>query len=135
MSKYYKLSDDTIDTFNEILKKKLLSTCINFEFIGCETQKCLIKINKIPENYLFIIGKELLVSINEDVMLNFDNESIEILIEQEIDKISINMDSGKIKMIKPDLTTFSGLVEKWGLDKISRALQIEILSIDKNIEI
>ena len=65
--------------------------------------------------------------MNEDLMNVFDEESIEILIEQEIDKISVNLDTGKIKMIKPDLTTFSSLINKYGIEKIARANKVEEL--------
>jgi hypothetical protein len=57
----------------------------------------------------------------------FDEESIQILIEQEIDKISVNMDTGKIKMVKPDLNTFSSLINKYGIEKIARANKVEEL--------
>ena len=69
----------------------------------------------------------MLVSINEDLISVFDEESIEILIEQELDKISINMDSGKVKLIKPDLTTFSSLINKYGIEKIAKANKVEEL--------
>ena len=37
------------------------------------------------------------------------------------------METGKIKMIKPDLTTFSSLINKYGIEKIARANQVEEL--------
>jgi len=126
MSKFYNLSEDTIKTFNNIFKKKAFPVDVKFLFLGCE-QKGLIKIEKITDKYAFVTEKELLISINDDLMSVFDDESIEILIEQEIDKISIHMDSGKIKMVKPDLTTFSSLISKYGIDKIVKANQVEEL--------
>ena len=69
--------------------------------------------------------------MNEDLMNVFDDESIQILIEQEIDKVSINIETGKIKLIKPDLTTFSSLINKYGIDKISRANSIELLTSEQ----
>ena len=57
----------------------------------------------------------------------FDDESVTILIEQEIDKIMIEVESGKIKLIKPDLSTFSALVTKYGIKKIARANQVQDL--------
>ena len=90
-------------------------------------QKNLIKISKISDQFSFLMEKELLVSINEALMLVFDEESVEILIEQEIDKISVNIDTGKIKLVKPDLTTFSSLINKYGIDKIARANKVEEL--------
>jgi hypothetical protein len=127
MAKFYKISDDTINTFKSVFTKKSFPFNVGFEFVGCESQKNLIKISKLPDQFSFVLEKELLVQINEDLMNVFDEESIEILIEQEIDKISVNMDTGKIKMVKPDLNTFSSLINKYGIDKIARANKVEEL--------
>lgn len=127
MSNFYSLQDDTIQHFNSVFKKKAFPVDMRFQFIGNSKQKKLITISKIPDSYGFILDKELLVSINEDIMAVFDEESIGILIEQEIDKISINIDSGKLKMIKPDLTTFSSLINKYGIEKIAKANNLEEL--------
>jgi hypothetical protein len=127
MSKFYKISDDTISIFKSTFSKKSFPFNVGFEFVGCESQKTLIKISKMPDQFSFILEKELLVQINEDLMQVFDTESIQILFEQEIDKISVNMDTGKIKMVKPDLTTFSSLINKYGIEKIARANKVEEL--------
>ena len=100
---------------------------IQFQFEGDEKQKELIKVSVIPPKFSFIIGKDLLVSINEDVMNAFDEESITILFEQEIDKININIETGKIKLNKTDLNTFSSLVNKYGVEKVARANKVEEL--------
>lgn len=127
MSKFYNLSEDTIDIFNEVFKKKSFPVDVKFQFVGCESQKNLIKISKIPDQFAFLLDRELLVTMNEDLVNVFDDESVQILIEQEIDKVSINIDTGKIKLIKPDLTTFSSLITKYGIEKIARANQVEEL--------
>lgn len=127
MSKFYNLSDDTIQTFKDVYDKKPFSIKVNFEYIGSESQKNLIKISKIPDQYNFLMSKDLLVTINEDLISVFDDESVSILIEQELDKVSVTIDSGKIKMVKPDLNTFSGLINKYGIEKVGRANKVEEL--------
>jgi hypothetical protein len=127
MSKFYSLSDETIGTFKSIFNKKSFPFNVGFQFVGSESQKNLIKISKMPDQFAFILEKELLISINDDLMSVFEEESIQILMEQEIDKISVNMDTGKIKMIKPDLTTFSGLINKYGIEKVAKANKVEEL--------
>ena len=127
MSKFYQVSEETITTFKTIFNKKSFPFNVGFEFVGSESQKNLIKISKMPDQFAFILEKELLVTINDDLMSVFDEESIQILMEQEIDKISVNMDTGKIKMIKPDLTTFSGLINKYGIEKVAKANKVEEL--------
>ena len=119
--KHYQLSQDAKDKFYEIFNKKSFPLSVKFQFIGNEKQKNLIKVSKLTDQYAFLLDKELLVSINENLLSIFDDESITILIEQEIDGVSIDMDSGKIKMIKPDLSTFSALVTKYGIKKIAKA--------------
>ena len=127
MSKFYEVSQDTKDVFLKVFNKKSFPLAINFQFVGCENQKSLIKISKLSDQYIFLLNQELIVQVNEDLMSVFEDESITILIEQEIDKISIDTQSGKIKMIKPDLTTFSSLITKYGVDKVARANQVEEL--------
>jgi hypothetical protein len=127
MSKFYEVSQDTQDTFYQVFNKKTFPLSVKFQFVGSETQKTLIKISKLPDQYSFLLEKELMVMVNEDLMSVFDDESITILIEQEIDKVSIDTQSGKIKMIKPDLTTFSSLISKYGVDKVAKANQVEDL--------
>ena len=127
MSKFYEVSEDTIDTFNKVFNKKSFPIAIKFQFVGSESQKTMIKISKLPDQYVFIMEKELIVIINEDLMSVFDDESITILIEQEIDKVSIDIQSGKIKMIKPNLSTFSSLITKYGVEKVTKANGVEEL--------
>lgn len=127
MSKFYDVSEETISTFKTIFNKKSFPFNIGFQFVGSESQKNLIKISKMPDQFVFILEKELLVTINDELMNVFDEESVQILMEQEIDKISVNMDTGKIKMIKPDLNTFSGLINKYGIEKVAKANKVEEL--------
>jgi hypothetical protein len=75
-----------------------------------------------------MLRKHILVSINETLMSKFDDEFINILFEQEIDKIHFDLEKGKVKLVKPDISTFSSLIKKWGIEKISRANQLADLS-------
>lgn len=131
MDKFYDLSQDAKDAFFEVFNKKSFPINVKFQFIGNEKQKELVKISKVSDQYAFILQKELLVSINEDLLSVFDEESISILMEQEIDKININVESGKIKLVKTDLNTFSSLVNKYGVEKVARANKVEELYQDQ----
>lgn len=127
MDRFYDLSQDTIDDFYNIFNQKSFPISLNYQFIGDSKQKTLIKITKVADDYSFILQKELKVSINEDLLTAYDQESITILFEQEIDKININLDSGKVKLLKTDLNTFSSLVNKYGVEKVARANKVEEL--------
>ena len=127
MDNFYELSEDTISKFFEVFNKKTFPVSIKFQFEGDEKQKELIKISVVPPKFQFIIGKDILISINEDILNVFDDESVTILLEQEIDKINMNIETGKIKLVKTDLNTFSSLVNKYGVEKVARANKVEEL--------
>jgi hypothetical protein len=127
MDNFYELSEDTISKFFEVFNKKTFPVSIKFQFEGDEKQKELIKISVVPPKFQFIIGKDILISINEDILNVFDDESVTILLEQEIDKINMNIETGKIKLVKTDLNTFSSLVNKYGVEKVAKANKVEEL--------
>ena len=127
MDRFYELSEDTTEEFFNVFNKKAFPVSLKFLFIGDSKQKNIIKITKVPDDYSFALGKELKVTINEELMNAYDDESVEILFEQEIDKININIESGKIKLVRPDLSTFSSLVNKFGIEKVARANKVEEL--------
>jgi hypothetical protein len=131
MDNFYELSEDTINDFFDVFNKKTFPVQIDFQFIGVKKQKQLIKIAKIADDYAFVLKKDLKVTINEDLMDAFDEESRTILIEQEIDKINMNLESGKIKLIGTDFNTFSSIVVKYGVEKVSRANQVEALFVEQ----
>ena len=128
---YYDVDSTTKELFIDIFNRKSFPMNIKFLFQGNSKQKQLLKVSKISDQYAFALGKELLISFNEDLLNVFDDDSITILIEQEIDKININMESGKIKLVGTDLNTFSSIVNKWGVEKVARANKVEELFVEQ----
>jgi hypothetical protein len=126
---WHELSEDVIAKFNEILETKAFAISFKIDFIGNTKQKGLITMKKIPANYAAKLEADLQVIINEDLYDKYnDDEAISILFEQEINKIVPNMETGAIKLSKPDLITFSGLVNKYGVEKICRANEVDTIS-------
>ena len=128
---FYNLSDDTIGSFKDIYNKKAFTVNLNFKYVGSPKQKTLIKISKIPDQYAYLLDSELLISINESLMSVFDEASINILLEQELDKVFVDIQSGKVKLIKPDLSTFSSIINKHGIDAVIKANSVEGLYVSQ----
>lgn len=131
MDKFYELSEDVISKFKDIVSKKSIPVDLKFRFLGATKQKTLIQLSKVSDKYQFITKSDILISINEDLYDKFDEESIDILFSQEIDKISVNMKTGNVTLNKPDLTTFSGIVNKYGIEKVARANQVDELTVSQ----
>lgn len=136
--KFYELGEDTIDVFKTILEEKAIPFKINTLFIGSTKLKKLIEIKKLSDLQSYILGgKEMMVTINEDIMIRMDAESISIQFEEAINGIEVNLNNGKIKVTKPKFAVSPSMIAKHGIEKILRAhsLQDEVMSQKKDMEV
>lgn len=127
-SPYYEVSEDVIDLFKKTLDEKSLPFDVKLKFQGNSKQKYFVEISKIPEKFAWLLDADVLVSFNEDFFYKIDELAQKILIEEEIDKIYVNADTGKLKMLQPDFVSFSGLINKYGPDEVMRAKGLESLT-------
>ena len=121
------LEDDIIEYFNDLKEKLELHVDLKYVYQGDEKQKTLLKIVKIPDRYSVLMKADVLVSFNEKYFDTFDDESKTILIEQELALVSMNIDTGVLKIGKPDLVTSTGIVKKYGVEAVERANQVSAL--------
>lgn len=131
---YYELDQDIIDKFKDIEKEFALSLDFKYVFQANTKQKCLILIKKLPDNLAVLLKSELIVTVNEKYFDLMDDEIIQILFEQEIDKIHPNMEKGTIKLVQPSLKTTSGMVKKYTYEGIERAYETEKLLVESKNE-
>ena len=132
MDRYDKLSEDIQEHFNRVYEKKNFMMNIKFKFISDNKLKQLIKIQKLSDMYQFITNKDVIVLVNEDMFDKMVNEEklIDILFEQELDKIVIVKD--KLKTVKPDISTFSSIIKKYSTEEVMRANQIDTLVTEQS---
>ena len=126
-TKFHDVSEDTREVFDRIVDKQTLPFNIKFHLLSNETQKCLIKINKVSDMYQYITKYDMIVVFNEIYLTALDELSCEILIQQELDRMQCDIQSGKIKMAKPELSTSVGVIKKYGIDDVAKANQLEEL--------
>lgn len=132
--KFIEISDDTQKFFDNILSNIHLPYSLNYQLVNATKQKQVIKIMKVPEVYSFIMKVDMVLCFNEDMFEKLDEKSKEILILQEIDKYTVDIENGRIRANKPDLTTFSGIIKKYGWEDVSRANQLENLLESQNAD-
>ena len=125
--KFEDASEDVIEGFNLILQKLDLPFTFKACYLSSTKQKKMVTMKRLPAEYSKLLDKDVLIVFNESMYQPLDDLSKEILFEQEIAKISLDMENGNIKTVKPDLNTFSGLIKKWGIDAVAKANQVESL--------
>ena len=132
-AKFYEVSEETKKLFLEAYRTKVLVNEIKFVFIGSSKSKQVIKVSKVNDVNSFLLGyKEndavALVTVNEELLESLEDEdSVNILLETEINKLHVDSKSGKLKIVKLDLVTSVGILNKFGQEKIIKATQLEHL--------
>jgi len=135
LSRYFELQDDTIEYFNVVVTGMVMAMRINFKVIGDNKQKSLIQVKKITPVYEFITENQILVTINEDLYdLMSGDDATELLFREALNNIEMNVESGTIKIVKPNLITSSSIVERYGLDAVKRAKDLEKETLEQTEE-
>ncbi len=123
--KYQELDEEIIDVFKKTVSEFNMPIDMRFVFQAVSTQKELIKISKVPEQYTQLVNGDILVQINPLYYDSFDEQTNKILLEVKIDYISFNMDKGTIKLVKPKITVGSGIGSKHGFENVMNAKEAE----------
>lgn len=132
---YHVLDDDTIQMFKEIEEQCAFMTDIKYQFQGNAKSKKLIEIKKIADNYSVLLKADILVIINEDYLMKMDEEIINILVAQELDKVEVDIDKGTIKVKPHAFKANPGLFNKYDSDGVLRANEIQyMLATQKDAE-
>jgi len=132
--KFHEVSQKAEDAFNNVVSKIALPYTINFKLIGNDTQKNLVKLSKVADVYSYLTSLQVLVIFNNTYIDALDDEAVEILIQQELDRLQFNMKTGKISISAPELQTSVGVVKKYGIDEVARANKLEELYAEQKAD-
>lgn len=122
---YESLSDDIITYFKNIESSFAMPMDVKFTFVANSKQKKLINITKISDTFSYLLDSDILVVFNEDYFDNFDEQTKQILIEQEIDKIEFDLEKGTIRIKQPEINTSTGIIEKFTLKLVENANRLQ----------
>jgi hypothetical protein len=133
MERYYELPQETTDLFNDLVKRLAFAFKIEFKLVGDAKLKKLIQITKTQPIMEFLYKHQMYVYINQDLLdlLDVDTEAVEILFMEELNNVMPNAESGKIKMGKPNLNTSTSIIDKYGLDEVKRAKDMERMTMEQ----
>jgi hypothetical protein len=130
--KFDTISPETQEFFDKLISKISLPYDLKYLLIHADRQKQIIKLHKLNEMMSFALNYDVVISVNENLFDAIDDDTVrEILFLQEIDKITVNLETGKITFIRPDVITFSSLINRYGLDAVARANQLDNLTSEQ----
>jgi len=127
-NRYYELGEDVVVKFTEMVEKFAYNPIrIDYAFIGDNKLKdTVFKITKINDVNEFLTKKQLLITINQNIYdrISEQEEVIEILVREELSKIKINGETGKIKIEKYNFNSSKTIIEKYSYEEVSKAKEL-----------
>jgi len=126
-SKFYDLSEDTLDQVKKIIGQMALPFNIKIKYLGNNKLKKLIALKKASDELSHINAIDLLLFINEDYLLKLEGNTAEILMTQELDRLQFDIASGKFKIAKFPLQTTAGVLKKYGIEAVAEANELSEL--------
>lgn len=124
---------DTEDLFKKVLDQTSIPKSINFELIASNNMKDVGKVVKANEILKYMTEVDIIILLNENIFDRLESEQKTMILEELLAQVYWDADSGKIKLIKPDVNTFSLLIKKYGID-FYLAVKESVVSILNEIE-
>lgn len=107
---------ETEDLFVNVLDGTSIPKSIRFELIASNDMKDVGKVAKANEILKYMTEVDIIVLINETIFDRLGDDQKKMIIEELLAQVYWDSNSGKIKLIKPDVNTFSLLIKKYGID-------------------
>ena len=122
MANYTDASDETLKLFHEVLDNSAIPNFVEITITVDDALKnkdgYLIRKQNDLNEYLQD-GIQVVIVLNEEIFDGLVEEDVKKkLLEEAIGGVEANLETGKVKVNKPDFTTHSGFLEKHGADDV-----------------
>jgi len=114
---YDEVSSDVSSLFEKTLSDTSIPTFIKFKLVSNINMRGVAKINKAGPILKYLSGNDIVIILNEFILEQLEDDQRRIVMEEMLSQVYYDMDKDKLKLIKPDLSTFSGIISKYGMDK------------------
>jgi hypothetical protein len=107
---------ETEELFIKVLNETSIPKSIRFELISSDDMKEVGKVAKANEILKYMTDIDIIVILNENIFDKLVDNQKRMIIEELLAQVYWDSNTGKIKLIKPDVNTFSLLIKKYGID-------------------
>jgi TRAP-type mannitol/chloroaromatic compound transport system substrate-binding protein len=135
MGKYSEVTDETREIFKNILAERDLERILTVDIVGENKLKNDegYKVGKANPYASHKTGVDVVIYLNEDVFDRLDEAQQRILADEAITGISVNLESGALKIEGFDYKTHKGIIEKYN-QEIVLSLKESIKSVYDQIK-
>jgi len=113
--KFEEIFNETDNLFKEVLEKTSIPKFVKFKVVGCQEQKEIYKLSKTNPLVHYITGIDILITLNEDIFSQLNDLQQKVVLQECLAQVYYDMDNDKLKLLKPDVSTFSRILEQYGV--------------------
>lgn len=112
MAKYEEPFEETQDLYNQLIEQAGLSNFVNITILTDNKAKKIFNPVKANELLKYRTGDDIIIILNEKIFDQLTQEQRIIVAEESLAGISFDSEKDRIVINKPDVVTFSGILNK-----------------------
>lgn len=120
MAKYEEVFEDTQALFDNFIAQIDNLREVNIKILAQNSLKEIGKVVKANDLVRHMTSEDIIILLNETIFEQLEDEQKLMVIEELIAQVYYDDEKSKVTIIKPDLTTFSLLLVKYGTEKYLR---------------
>ena len=117
MAKFEEVFDDTRALFTNFIAQIDSLNEVNINILAVNKLKEIGKVSKTTDLLKYETTYDVYILLNEQVFEQLEEEQKLMVVEELVAQIYYDLEKGKVSIIKPDFTTFSLLLVKYGHEK------------------
>lgn len=113
MAAYNEPHQETTNLYNQAIDTADLARYINITIVVNDRAKEIFKVVKANDLLKFRTQDDVLIVINEKILDRLTPEQRVVVVEESLASISYDTEADKLMINKPDVVTFSGVLQKY----------------------
>ncbi len=113
MAKFEEVFDDTKELFEKALADSGLEQNVNVKILANNKLKELGKVVKANDLLKHMTNEDVVILLNEMIFEQLDDEQKTMVVDELLAEIYFDAEKSKLTLVKPDLCTFSLLLQKY----------------------
>jgi len=129
MAKFEELFDDIQELFSEVISITGLEHLVNFKVITNDKLRVIGKVQKTNDMVKYLTnGIDVVITINQLIFNQLPQEMQEMVAIELLTGVSFGSGKDVVVIGKQDVSTYSGVLKKYGYDEYEK-LQLSIKSL------
>lgn len=120
MANFDEVFEDTHALFTNFINGVDSLREVNIKILANNRLKEIGKVIKANDLLKHMTNEDIVIILNESVFEPLEDEQKNMVVEELIARIYFDIEAGSVKIIKPDVNTFSLLLRKYGYENYER---------------